>query len=125
MGWAQFDRRAHVAGGLGAIRSVCRGCQAFDTFLALGIDKANPRLPEHPRGLCFRIPPGNGFPHAPGHWVCACLRALGFRMPLIQTKKKRAHHARVPDPERGKHSVCFLPPHEHSHEHSQHAESTT
>ena len=24
VGWAQFDRRGHVAGGLGAIRAVCR-----------------------------------------------------------------------------------------------------
>ena len=29
VGWAQFDRRAHVAGGLGAIRAVCRAWQAF------------------------------------------------------------------------------------------------
>ena len=29
MGWAQFDRWGHVAGGLGAIRAVCREWQAF------------------------------------------------------------------------------------------------
>ena len=29
VGWAQFYRRAHVAGGLGAIRAVCRAWQAF------------------------------------------------------------------------------------------------
>ena len=43
-GWAQFDRRAHVAGDLGAIPAVCRAWQAFKTFLALGMDKANPRV---------------------------------------------------------------------------------
>ena len=44
VGWAQFDRRAHVAGGLGAIRAVCRAWQAFETFLVLGTLKANPRV---------------------------------------------------------------------------------
>ena len=29
VGWAPFDRRAHVAGILGAIRAVCRAWQAF------------------------------------------------------------------------------------------------
>ena len=29
VGWAQFARRGHVAGGLGAIRAVCRAWQAF------------------------------------------------------------------------------------------------
>ena len=29
VGWAQFNRRVHVAGGLGAIRAVYRAWQAF------------------------------------------------------------------------------------------------
>ena len=36
-GSAQFDRLGHVAGGLGAIRGVCRAWQAFLTFLALAL----------------------------------------------------------------------------------------
>ena len=44
VGWARVDRRAHVTGGLGAIRAVCRAWQAFETFLALGTFKINPRL---------------------------------------------------------------------------------
>ena len=44
MGWAQFDRRGHDAGVLGAIRAVSRAWQAFKTVLALGILKANPWL---------------------------------------------------------------------------------
>ena len=55
MGWAQFDRWGHVAGGLGAIRAVCRAWQAFQTFLALGTLKAIPGFPQHPRGLGFCI----------------------------------------------------------------------
>ena len=43
-GWAQFDRSGHVAGGLGAIRAVRRAWQALPTFLALDMDKANPRV---------------------------------------------------------------------------------
>ena len=77
-GWAQFDRRGHVAGGLGAIRAVCRAWQALNFFWALGLDKA------HPRGWCFRIPPRMVFPrrhHPPGDWVCASLRGLGLRTP--------------------------------------------
>ena len=56
MGWAQFDRRAHVAGGLGAIRAVCRAWQAFLIVLALGTLEANPGFPQHLRGLGFCIP---------------------------------------------------------------------
>ena len=51
--WAQFDRRAHVAGGLGAIRAVCRAWQAFQTFLALGTLKANPRASATSPGIGF------------------------------------------------------------------------
>ena len=43
-GWAQFDRWGHVAGALGTIRAVCRAWQALQTFSALGMDKANPRV---------------------------------------------------------------------------------
>ena len=57
VGWAQFDRRAHVAGGLGAILAVCRAWQAFLTLLALGTLKADPRVSAtSPRGLGFCIP---------------------------------------------------------------------
>ena len=78
VGWAQFGPWGHVSGGLGAIRAVCRAWQAF--YFALGTITANPRVPQHPRGWCFRIPPGLGlrnppgigFPHPPG---------LGLRSP--------------------------------------------
>ena len=63
-GWAQFDRWGHVAGGLGAIRAVCRAWQAFKTLLALGTDKANPRVSATSRGL--------GFPHPRS--PCTCVR---------------------------------------------------
>ena len=53
MGWAQFDRRGHDAGGLGAIRAVCRAWQAFQTFLALGTLEANPRVPATSPGIGF------------------------------------------------------------------------
>ena len=48
-------RWGHVAGGLGAIHAVCRGWQAFDTYSALGMDKANPRV--------SATSPGTVFPH--------------------------------------------------------------
>ena len=54
MGWAQLDPCGHVAGGLGAIRAVCRAWQAFKTFLALATDKAN---------QVSATSPGIGFPH--------------------------------------------------------------
>ena len=56
VGWAQFDRRAHVAGRLGAIRAVCRAWQAFETFLALGTPKANPRVSATSPGFGFLHP---------------------------------------------------------------------
>ena len=56
VGWAQFDRRAHVAGSLGPIRAVCRAWQAFKTFLALGTYKANPRVSAAPPGIGFLHP---------------------------------------------------------------------
>ena len=52
--WAQFDRRAHVAGGLGAIRAVCRAWQAFQTFLPLSTLEANPRVSTTDPGIGFR-----------------------------------------------------------------------
>ena len=66
MRWAQVDRWGHVAGGLGAIRAVCRAWQAFRTFLALGILKANPWV--------SATSPGMVFPRPPGEWVSASLR---------------------------------------------------
>ena len=56
MGWAQFDRRGHVAGGLGAILAVCRAWQAFSTFLALGTLKANFRVSATSPGFGFLHP---------------------------------------------------------------------
>ena len=55
MGWAQFDRRGHDAGGLSAIRAVCRAWQACSFFLALGALEI-PGFPQHPRGLGFCFP---------------------------------------------------------------------
>ena len=49
-GWARFDRWGHVAGGLDAIRAVCRDLCSVSrvasllNFLASGTDKANPRV---------------------------------------------------------------------------------
>ena len=73
IGWAQSDRWGHVAGGLGAIRAVCRAWQAFETFSALGTDKANPRV--------SATSPGMVFPHPPGDCVSTSLRRLGLRIP--------------------------------------------
>ena len=80
MRWAQFDRWGHVAGGLGAIRAVCRAWQALIYFFGLG-HKANPLACEtspgkdgvsaYPRGLGLCIPPGIGCTHPPGDWVFA------------------------------------------------------
>ena len=56
VGWAQFDRRAHVARGLGAIRAVCRAWQAFYTFSALGTLEANPRVSATSSGIGFLHP---------------------------------------------------------------------
>ena len=56
VGWAQLDRRGHVAGGLGAIRAVCRAWQAFETFLALGTLQANPRISATSPGFGFLHP---------------------------------------------------------------------
>ena len=53
VGWAQFDRRAHVAKGLAAIRAVCRAWQAFQTFLALGTLEGNPRVSATPPAIGF------------------------------------------------------------------------
>ena len=52
-GWAQFDPCGHVGGGLGAIRAVCRVCQAFYPFWGVGIDKANPRVSATSPGIGF------------------------------------------------------------------------
>ena len=60
VGWAQFDRRAHVAGGLGVIRAVCRAWQAFYSFLALGTLEENPRVSETSLGIVFLHPPSPG-----------------------------------------------------------------
>ena len=56
MGWAQFDRPAHVAGGLGAIRAICRAWQAFYTCFALGTLEANPRVSATSPGFGFLHP---------------------------------------------------------------------
>ena len=55
-GWAQFDRRGPVAGGLGAIRAVCRAWQAFQTFLALGTLEAISRVSATSPGIGFLHP---------------------------------------------------------------------
>ena len=81
MGWAQFDRRGHVAGGLDAILAVCRAWQTILTVLALGMDKANPRVSATSPGMVFPYPPGIGFPHPSGDWVYASPWGLGFRIP--------------------------------------------
>ena len=44
MEWAQFGRWGHGAGGLGAIRAVCRAYQAFKMFLAVDMDMVNLRV---------------------------------------------------------------------------------
>ena len=56
VGWAQFDRRSHVAGGLGAIRAVCRAWQTFKSFLALSTLEANPRVSATSPGIGFLNP---------------------------------------------------------------------
>ena len=85
MGWAQFDRRGHVARGLGAIRAVCRlghtsgKSPGFRNITGDGV-------PASSRGLDSRIPPGIGFTHPSGDWVYASSRGLGFRnYPHVRT----------------------------------------
>ena len=56
MEWAQFDRRGHDAGGLGAIRAMCRTWQAFKTFLVLGTLKVIPRVSATSPGIGFLHP---------------------------------------------------------------------
>ena len=57
VGLAQFDRRAHVTGGLGAIRAVCRAWEALNHFLASGTLEANHRVYETPPGIGSKHPP--------------------------------------------------------------------
>ena len=56
VGWAQFDRRGHVARGLGAIRAVCRAWQAFQTFLTFRTLETNPRVSATSPGFGFLHP---------------------------------------------------------------------
>ena len=64
-----------------------------------------------------------GFRNIPGDGVSASPRGLGLRIPVMQTPRKMCTSCARLSP-RGKHYFSFLPSHEHSHEHSQHAEST-
>ena len=79
MGWAQFDRRGHVAGGLGAIRGMCRAWRAIYTFLTLGTHNANPRV--------SAISPGAGFWHRLSpctHEIVGCKPRLSARRGYTQ-----------------------------------------
>ena len=58
--WAQFDRGGHVAGGLGAIRAVCRPWQAFKLFWSRAHLNKISGFP-HPR--VSATSPGIGFLH--------------------------------------------------------------
>ena len=53
-GVGTVGRWGHIARGLGAIRAMCRAWQAFSTFLALGIFKANPRFSAFLIPVCVR-----------------------------------------------------------------------
>ena len=52
--WAQFGTWGNIARSLGAIRAVCRAWQTFSNVLALGIFKANPRVP-NPLSRCTYV----------------------------------------------------------------------
>ena len=67
-----------------SVQCVARG-KPFRLFGPWAYLRQIPGFPQHPRGWCFRIPRGLGFPHPSGNWVSASPFPVYARKIWMQT----------------------------------------